>query len=124
VGVIDWKWCSTVSKGKAFSSPCMMWPVAAFYDGSKELADEELLLACVFCERGREDLARCVLDGRKVQRLLFALCPGGASHEDRRTFACLFMGLKRAYDPGHGGKEEKRGREEEEWEVWRAKERL
>lgn len=121
VGVIDWEWCSTASKEEAFSSPCMMWPVAAFYDGSNELADEELLLARVFCERGREDLARCVLDGRKVQRWLFALGPGGASHEDRRTFACLFMGLKQAFDLGHGGNEEKRGREEEEWEVWRAR---
>ncbi|KAI0531620.1 hypothetical protein GGR58DRAFT_518391 [Xylaria digitata] len=104
-----------------FDIPCMMWPVAAFYDGSNELADEELLLARVFCERGREDLARCVLDGRKVQRLLFALGPGGASHEDRRMFACLFMGLKQAFDLGYGGKEEKRGREVEEWEVWRAR---
>ncbi|UNI18128.1 hypothetical protein JDV02_004418 [Purpureocillium takamizusanense] len=121
VGVIDWEWCSTVSKEEAFSSPCMMWPVAAFYDGSNELADEELLLARVFCERGREDLARCVLDGRTVQRFLFALGPGGASHENRRTFACLFMGLKRAFDPEqHGGTEEERGREEEEWEVWKA----
>lgn len=119
VGVIDWEWCSTASKEVAFSSPCMMWPVAAFYDGSNELADEELLLARVLCERGREDLARCVLDGRKVQRSLFALGLGGASHEERRTFACLFMGLKQAFDPGHGGEEERRGREEE-WEAWRA----
>ncbi|KAI5857336.1 hypothetical protein GGS23DRAFT_607908 [Durotheca rogersii] len=121
VGVIDWEWCSTASREEAFSSPCVMWPVAEFYDGSNELADEELLLARVFCERGREDLARCVLDGRKVQRLLFALGPGGASHEDRRTFARLFMGLKRALDPGHGSKGEKRGREEEEWERWMAR---
>ena len=62
-----------------------------------------------------------MLDGRKVQRLLFALSLDGASHEDRRTFARLFMGLKRAFDPGHGGKEEKRGKEEEEWEAWRAR---
>lgn len=120
VGIIDWEWCSTASKEEAFSSPCMIWPVEAFYDGSNELADEELLLARIFCERGRDDLARCVLDGRKVQRLLFALGPGGASLEDRRTLACLFMGLKRAFDPGHG-EEEKRGREEEEWEAWRAR---
>lgn len=95
----------------------MMWPVAAFYDGSNELAEEELLLARVFCEGGCEDLARCVLDGRKVQRLLFALGPSGASYEDRRTFACLFVGLKQAFDPGHGGKEKKREKEEEGWEV-------
>ncbi|KFH47531.1 hypothetical protein ACRE_015910 [Hapsidospora chrysogenum ATCC 11550] len=98
IGIIDWEWCSTTSKEEAFSSPCMMWPVAAFYDGSNELADDELLLARVFSEKGREDLARCVLDGRKVQRLFFALGPGGASHEDTKTFASLFMGLKRAFD--------------------------
>lgn len=121
VGVIDWEWCSTVSKEEAFSSPCMMWPVASFYDGSNELSNEELLLARVFCERGREDLARCVLEGRKVQRLLFAIGPSGSSHEDRRTFACLFMGLKRAFDLGHAGVEEKLGREVEEWEVWKAR---
>ncbi|KAI8628610.1 hypothetical protein F5Y19DRAFT_464980 [Xylariaceae sp. FL1651] len=120
VGVIDWEWCSAVSKEEAFSSPCMLWPVAAFYDGSNELADEELLLARVFCERGREDLARCVLDGRKVQRLLFALGPSGASN-NRKTVASLFMGLKQAFDPGHGGKDEKPAREEEGWEVWRAR---
>lgn len=119
VGIIDWEWCSTASKEEAFSAPCMMWPVAAFYDGSNELADEELLLARVFSEGGREDLARCVLDGRKVQRLLFALGPG-ASHEDRATFARLFMGLKRAFDPEHGGKQDKQGREDQEWEAWRA----
>ncbi|EFY91710.1 hypothetical protein MAC_02300 [Metarhizium acridum CQMa 102] len=119
VGIIDWEWCSTASREEAFSSPCMMWPVATFYDGSNELVEEELLLARVFRERDREDLARCVLDGRKVQRLLFALGPG-TSHEDRRTFACLFMGLKRAFDPEHRGKEVKRGGEEEGWEAWRA----
>ncbi|KAL1851053.1 hypothetical protein Daus18300_012662 [Diaporthe australafricana] len=121
VGVIDWEWCSTASKEEAFSSPCMMWPVAAFYDGSNELADEELLLARVFGERGREDLARCVLNGRKVQRFLFALGPGGASHDDRRTFACLFMGLKRAFDPEKSRIEDKLGGEEEEWDAWRSR---
>jgi hypothetical protein len=120
VAIIDWEWCSTASQEEAFSSPCMMWPVAAFYDGSNLLADEEFLLARAFSERGREDLARCVLNGRRVQRLLFALGPGGASHQDKRTFASLFMGLKRAFDAEHGPKEEELGREEEEWEAWKA----
>ncbi|KAF6811987.1 hypothetical protein CSOJ01_05425 [Colletotrichum sojae] len=111
VGLIDWEWCGTASREEAFSSPCMMWPVAAFYDGSNELSDEEMLLARVFCEKGRDDLARCVLDGRRVQRFLFALDPDGASHEDRRTFARLFMGLKKVFEPGHDGKE--RGIKEE-----------
>ncbi|KAG5984966.1 hypothetical protein E4U55_002373 [Claviceps digitariae] len=108
VGIIDWEWCSTTSKQDAFSSPCMMWPVAAFYDGSNELTDEETLLARVFQECGREDLACCVLDGRKVQRFLFAL--GGESYANRRTLASLFMGLKQAFDGS-----------EDEWEVWKAK---
>ncbi|GAW26272.1 putative protein kinase-like domain [Rosellinia necatrix] len=59
------------------------------------LADEELSWPAYFSKRDREDLARCVLDGRKAQRLLFMLGPGEASHEDRRTFAWLFMGLPR-----------------------------
>ncbi|KAI0884291.1 uncharacterized protein GGS22DRAFT_165294 [Annulohypoxylon maeteangense] len=123
-GIIDWEWCSTASREEAFSSPCMMWPVAAFYDGSNELADEELLLARVFGDKGREDLAACVLEGRKVQRWLFALGPGGASQEDKRTFACLFMGLKRVFNlNGGGGGEERKTEEdmiEEEWELWKA----
>ncbi|KAK0610583.1 hypothetical protein B0T17DRAFT_565496 [Bombardia bombarda] len=119
VGIIDWEWCSIVSKEEAFASPCMMWPVAAFYDGLNELADEEFFLARVFREKGREDLARCVLDGRKVQRLFFALGPGGALHGDESTLISLFMGLKRAFDPGHDSREAKGGRENEEWEAWR-----
>jgi aminoglycoside phosphotransferase (APT) family kinase protein len=118
VGIIDWEWCGTASKEEAFSSPCMMWPVAAFYDSSNKLAEEELLLARVFRERGREDLAYCVLNGRKVQRLLFALGPGGA-HEDRKTLASLFIGLKRAFDR-HGLKADEQG-VEDEWRVWKAK---
>jgi hypothetical protein len=108
VGIIDWDWCSTASREEAFSSPCMMWPVAAFYDGSNELAQEELFLARVLRERGRDDLARCEPQGRKFQRLLFALGPGGASHENRKTFASLFMGLKRAFDCERGLDKEKR----------------
>ncbi|TWU71219.1 hypothetical protein ED733_000610 [Metarhizium rileyi] len=119
VGIIDWEWCSTTSKQEAFSSPCMMWPVAAFYGGSNKLAEEELLLARVFRESGRDDLACCVLDGRKVQRLLFALGPGGTSHTNGRTFASLFTGLKQAFD-GHGFKTDRQG-VEDSWEVWKAK---
>ncbi|KAF9775857.1 hypothetical protein IL306_006017 [Fusarium sp. DS 682] len=121
VGIIDWEWCSTASKEEAFSSPCMMWPVAAFYDGSNELAEEELLLARIFRERGREDLACCVLDGRKVQRLLFALGPGGASHTNTRTLASLFMGLKHAFDDGSGFETDRPGVQDHGWEVWKAK---
>lgn len=110
VGIIDWEWCHTVSKEDAFSSPCMMWPVAKFYDGSNELAEEELRLAMIFRERGRYDLAKYVIEGRKVQRFFFALGPGSGSHNDRKTLIDLFMGLKRVFES-----------EEEEWEEWSTK---
>ncbi|KAI0848966.1 hypothetical protein F5Y00DRAFT_253168 [Daldinia vernicosa] len=110
VGMIDWEWCQIVSKDNAFSSPCMMWPVAKFYAGSNELAEEELRLAMIFRERGREDIAKYILEGRKVQRFFFALGAGSGSHNDRTTMIDLFMGLKRAFNSG-----------EEEWEEWRAK---
>ncbi|KAG6064624.1 hypothetical protein E4U33_006073 [Claviceps sp. LM78 group G4] len=118
VGIIDWEWCSTASRNEAFSSPCMMWPVDAFHDGSNELTEEELLLARVFRERGREDLASCVLHGRKVQRLLFAL-HAGVAELDKKTFASLFVGLKRAFD-GQDVKTDGQG-VQDEWEVWKAK---
>ncbi|KAI8946263.1 hypothetical protein F4801DRAFT_565222 [Xylaria longipes] len=50
------------------------------------------------------------MEGRKVQRLFFALGPSTGSHNDRKTLIDLFMGLKRAFDPV-----------EEEWEEWRMK---
>ena len=94
-----------------------MWPVVAFYDGSNELAEEELLLARVFREKGREDLARYVRDGRKVQRFLFALGSGGASHEDEDTLASLFIGLKRAFDRHERKIDEQRVLDE--WKFWK-----
>ncbi|KAJ6789214.1 hypothetical protein PWT90_10435 [Aphanocladium album] len=120
VGIIDWEWCSTASKQEAFSSPCMMWPVGEFYDGSNALADDEVMLATAFREKERDDLAQHVLNGRKVQRLLFALGPVGASHQDKRTFASLFMGLKRAFDGNAAVNKEVLGAEEAEWEAWKA----
>ncbi|KAI1759908.1 hypothetical protein GGR53DRAFT_115273 [Hypoxylon sp. FL1150] len=110
VGIIDWEWCHTVSKEDAFCSPCMMWPVAEFYDGSNELADDELRFASIFRERGRDDLARYVAEGRKVQRFFFALGAASGCQKDHQTFVDLFMGLKRAFDS-----------KEEEWEEWKTK---
>ncbi|KAI9856373.1 MAG: hypothetical protein M1813_009124 [Trichoglossum hirsutum] len=107
VGIIDWEWTHTVSKAEAFCSPCMMWPVGKFYSGSNELAEDELRLAAIFHERGREDLANCIINGRKVQRFLFALGPD-SSFTDTKMFADLFAGLKRAFKAG-----------DDEWEQWR-----
>ncbi|KAI0013634.1 hypothetical protein F4779DRAFT_562477 [Xylariaceae sp. FL0662B] len=110
VSIIDWEWCHTVSKEDAFSSSCMMWLVAEFYDGSNELANDELRFASIFQERGRNDLASYVTKGRKVQRFFFALSAASGCQNDHQTFVDLFMGLKRAFDS-----------EEEGWEEWKAK---
>ncbi len=99
-----------------------MWPVAAFYDGSNAPADEELLLARVFRERGREDLARYVLDGRKVQRkLLFALAPSRRRTRTRGLLPVFSCGLS-GYPPirGIAAEEEKQGERRQEREMWRA----
>ncbi|KAL4800470.1 hypothetical protein BDV19DRAFT_398044 [Aspergillus venezuelensis] len=79
VGIIDWE----------------MDPYTEFYDGSNQLSTEELRLADLYRERGREDLAACVLNSRKVQRLLFA-SGVESSFLDRQTFLPLFSGLQRA----------------------------
>ncbi|KAI9163478.1 hypothetical protein HJFPF1_05094 [Paramyrothecium foliicola] len=50
----------TVPREHAFCSPCMMWPVGKFYDGLNDLATDEVRLAEIFRERGREDLSKLV----------------------------------------------------------------
>jgi aminoglycoside phosphotransferase (APT) family kinase protein len=109
VGIIDWEWIQTVSKAEAFSSPCMMWPVGEFYDGSNELAADEIRMAAILRERGREDLADCVVKGRKIQRFFFALGVE-SSFLDMETILPLFAGLRRAFNF-----------EDEEWEIWKSK---
>lgn len=114
VGIIDWEWTEVVSKAEAFSSPCMMWPVAEFYEGHNDLAADELRLADIFQERGRQDLAQCVIRGRKIQRFFFALGPD-ISFLDKKTFTDLFMGMKRLFDTGEGGWEQWKDRALEKW---------
>ncbi|KAG5918282.1 hypothetical protein E4U61_001887 [Claviceps capensis] len=59
-----------------------------------------------------------VLHGRKIQRFLFALYVGVAQL-DKKIFASLFVGLKRAFD-GHDIKTDGQG-VEDEWETWNSK---
>ncbi|KAL5363031.1 hypothetical protein BJX96DRAFT_111919 [Aspergillus floccosus] len=108
VGLIDWEWTETVPKAQAFCSPCMMWPVAEFYKGSNMLTADELRLAEVFRDKGREDLANCVINGRKAQRFFFGLGTD-ASYVNTQTFLSLFAGLQEAFCSGN-----------EEWENWKA----
>lgn len=95
-GIIDWEFASAESKQAAFASPCMMWPVANFYDGSNQLSAEELEFADIFRSLGREDMANIVLQGRKHQRFLFSV--GGTVSVARNEFESLFQGLREALD--------------------------
>ncbi|KAH6633913.1 hypothetical protein B0J18DRAFT_2007 [Chaetomium sp. MPI-SDFR-AT-0129] len=94
-GVIDWEFASAEAKELAFSSPCMMWPVGEFYDGSIVLSDEETKFAATFERRGRADMAALVRGGRKWQRYLFFM--GGGIPRDMVDFEPLFQGLRKSF---------------------------
>ncbi|KAF6814456.1 glucan 1,3-beta-glucosidase [Colletotrichum sojae] len=100
-GIIDWEFASAEPKELAFSSPCMTSPVGDFYDGKNNLAEEELELARILEERGREDLSRCVLDGRRWQRFTFFL--GGGIPSDKDEFESLFNGLRTCFSDAEDG---------------------
>jgi len=51
-GIIDWEFASAEAKELAFSSPCMMWPMADFYDDRNALAEDEERFAAIFEQRG------------------------------------------------------------------------
>ena len=93
-GIIDWEWASLEPKALAFSSPCMLWPVGDFYDGSNVLSPEETELASIYERRGRSDMAHLVRNGRKMQRLMFGL---GGLCEEQDEFEALFQGLRAAW---------------------------
>ena len=96
VGMIDWEWTATVSEAEAFCSPCMMWPVADFYEGSNELAPEERRLAAILRGKGQDDLADHVIHGRRMQRFFFGLGLESLFFTEKEV-ADLFMGLRRAF---------------------------
>ena len=94
-GIIDWEFASVEAKELAFSSPCMMWPVAEFYDGDNDLAKDEEHFATLFDQRGRPDLGDTVRCGRRWQRFLFFL--GGGIPIGMDEFKSLFQGLRRSF---------------------------
>lgn len=94
-GIIDWEFASAEAKELAFSSPCMMWLVAKFYDGDNALAEDEVRFADIFERRGRGDLAGMVRGGRRWQRYLFFL--GGGMPGEIDGFEPLFQGLRKTF---------------------------
>ncbi|KAK8087915.1 hypothetical protein PG997_002876 [Apiospora hydei] len=115
VALIDWEWTHTVSAAEAFSSPCMMWPVGNFYEGLNDLAPEERRLAAILREKGREDLASHVVNGRKFQRFFFAIGPE-SSFLTPKEVADLFVGLQLALDWENVGREHWKQRALETWD--------
>jgi hypothetical protein len=103
-GIIDWEFASAEAKELAFSSPCMMWPVGDFYDGSNALAADEQRFAAIFDKRGRADMGNIVRGGRRWQRYLFFL--GGGLPSDLAELRSLFDGLRRSFA---GPEEEDKG---------------
>ncbi|KAK1762608.1 hypothetical protein QBC33DRAFT_258357 [Phialemonium atrogriseum] len=105
VGIIDWEWTQTVSRAEAFCSPCMLWPVTEFYNGSNELAADELRLASIFRERAVKILLTMLSRAGRSRDSSSLLAP---TAPDRKTFTNLFTGLKRALGSGDEG-----------WEQWK-----
>lgn len=91
--VLDWEWASVECAQVAFHAPCMLWPVAAFYDGRNDLADAEVQLATVYQHMGQRQMHDCVMDGRVHQRFWFFL-GGPCAHRDE--LRALFRGLQEA----------------------------
>jgi hypothetical protein len=112
-GVIDWEFASAEAKELAFSSPCMVWTVGDFYDGSNALNEDEEKFAAIFERRGRADMAAIVRGGRRWQRYLFFL--GGGIPRDMAEFEPLFQGLRESVlDDG----EEPVVSSYQEWKQW------
>lgn len=107
-GIIDWEFASAEPKEFAFSSPCMMWPVSEYFDGSDELSQDELEFAAIFEQKGRSDMAGYIRQGRKMQRFLGF--NGGGVPGDVDEHKVTFQAMRRAWADGE---------EIEEYEVWK-----
>ncbi|KAF7559438.1 hypothetical protein G7046_g4727 [Stylonectria norvegica] len=92
-GIIDWEWAHTASAAHAFNSPIGFLPVGDFYDGKNDLGDDEAVFAGLLEQKGREDLARFVWEGRLQHRFSFCC---GYDLQDWDGFVGLFKGLRNA----------------------------
>lgn len=76
----------------------MMWPVGDFYDGKNDISQDELAIAQIFRQHGREDTADIILGGHPWQRTFFFL---GGLPKEREEFDGLFRGLKASSSPSN-----------------------
>ncbi|WWD08812.1 hypothetical protein V865_006925 [Kwoniella europaea PYCC6329] len=73
-GVIDWEWAYTTTKDEAFASPMYFLPSKFYHEGSNDMfSPREYALIEAYQSLGRDDLADCVKNGRKYQRLIYFL---------------------------------------------------
>ncbi|TPX07598.1 uncharacterized protein E0L32_010697 [Thyridium curvatum] len=106
-GIIDWEWAQTAPPAHAFNSPIGLLPVASFYDGVNDLGDDEIVFARLLEEKGRQDLAAFVWNGRVQHRFSFCC---GYDLADWRGFLGLFQGLRNAVKVDEGL----------DWDEWKA----
>ncbi|POR35227.1 Uncharacterized protein TPAR_04578 [Tolypocladium paradoxum] len=106
-GIIDWEWAHTASPAQAFNSPIGFLPVADFYSGKNNLGDDEIVFARLLEEKGRQDLASFVWNGRLQHRFTFCC---GYDLADWDGFLGLFRGLREAIAVDEGL----------EWNEWKA----
>ncbi|WVQ62804.1 uncharacterized protein L199_000953 [Kwoniella botswanensis] len=73
-GIIDWEWAYTTTKAEAFASPMYFLPSEFYHEGSNDMfSPREYALIEAYQSLGRDDLADCVKNGRKYQRLIYFL---------------------------------------------------
>jgi hypothetical protein len=106
-GLIDWEWAFTAPKALAFNSPMLFLPTSEFFAGETGIGKDEEVFADCLEEKGAEDMARAVREGRVHHQVAF-LCTLDfcLSFED---LLGLFKGLRRSV--GVDG--------ENSWEEWR-----
>lgn len=106
VAIIDWEFAQTSTPSEAFAAPLFLIDVTAYYDGKNDLSEDEALWASILEQKGHQDLAFFVREGRRQHR--FAFCLGcGMNPEDIPT---MILGFIRAT---------KKGSDKENWESWR-----
>ncbi|OCF43234.1 hypothetical protein I317_02944 [Kwoniella heveanensis CBS 569] len=110
VGVLDWEWAFTTTKGEAFAAPEFFYDKHDYMRDLNEMTHEENLLIAAYEKHGRSDLAECVRNGRIFQRL---------SRIGRYTFNYWKDGFRKVFgeiplpdfDPP-------KGREDDRWRLY------
>ncbi|KAK2012884.1 hypothetical protein LZ32DRAFT_628651 [Colletotrichum eremochloae] len=88
--IIDREWAHPASPAHAFDSVIGFLPVGDFYNGEDGPGDSEIVFARLLEEKGHQDLARFLWNGRVQHRFTFCC---GYDLSDCGGFLGLFRGL-------------------------------